>query len=326
MKNVVTNVVTKEEAVLFGEKKSLVGVVTDPTRVTGNPRAAVLLLNPGIVHRVGPGRIYVKIARALAAMGFVVLRFDFSGIGDSAVRHDNLRFEKSAVRETQEAMKFLKSSKGVEHFILLGGCSGALISFETACCDEQVLGAVLINYPAAEDDDEDEDANTDLKQRRAAHYYWNFALFNLKSWRKLFTGRANYRQLIQVLRLQVKRLFASRSRITAKETPFAANLRALARRNVRLTFLCSQGDPLLDELREAGGDELQRSCALGKVTLDVIPRSDHTFSSLDDQDRLLEVILRRIKTMSLARDGTADSSELAFPAEAVPLDNSAVGL
>ena len=95
---------------------------------------------------------------------------------------------------------------------------------------------------------------------------------------------------------------------------------------MRLTFLCSQGDPLLDELREAGGDELQRSYALGKVTLDVIPRSDHTFSSLDDHDRLLEVILRRIKTMSLARDGTADSSELAFPAEAVPLDNSAVGL
>ena len=324
MKNVVTNEVTKEEAVLFGERKSLVGVVTDPARVTRNSRAAVLLLNPGIVHRVGPGRIYVKIARALAAMGFVVLRFDFSGIGDSAVRHDNLRFEKSAVRETQEAMKFLKSSKGIEHFILLGGCSGALISFETACCDEQVLGAVLINYPAIED--EDEDANTDLKQRRAAHYYWNFALFNLKSWRKLFTGRANYRQLTQVLRLQVKRRFASRSTMPAKETSFAANLRALARRNVRLTFLCSQGDPLLDELREAGGDELQRSCVLGKVTLDVIPRSDHTFSSLDDHDRLLAVILRRISSMRLPGDGTADSSELVFPAEAVPLDNSAVGL
>src|SRR5713101_5522058 len=167
----------KEEAVLFGEKKSLVGVVTDPPTTTGNHlRPAVILLNPGIVHRVGPGRIYVKIARALAAAGFVVLRFDFSGIGDSAVRHDNLQFEKSAIREAQDAMKFLKRSRDVEHFILLGGCSGALISLETACCDEQVLGAVLINYPAIED--EDEDANTDLKQRRAAHYYWNFALFN----------------------------------------------------------------------------------------------------------------------------------------------------
>src|SRR5438045_1954876 len=95
----------REEAVLFGEFRSLVGIVTEPT--TQHPhlaRQAVILLNPGIVHRVGPGRIYVKIARALAKMGFVILRFDLSGIGDSAVRHDNLRFEKSAGRETHEAM------------------------------------------------------------------------------------------------------------------------------------------------------------------------------------------------------------------------------
>src|SRR5260370_40275597 len=83
----------KEEAVLFGEKKSLVGVVTDPPTTTGNHlRPPVILLNPGIVHRVGPGRIYVKIALALVAAGFVVLRFDFSVIGGSTRLPDNLSF------------------------------------------------------------------------------------------------------------------------------------------------------------------------------------------------------------------------------------------
>src|SRR3989442_13379966 len=97
----------REQAVLFGEVKSLIGILTDPPMRNGNrPKPAVILLNPGIVHRVAPGRIYVRMARALAAMGFVVLRFDFSGIGDSAVRHDNLPFDKSAVRETQDAMHF----------------------------------------------------------------------------------------------------------------------------------------------------------------------------------------------------------------------------
>src|SRR5438067_5251680 len=178
MKNVVTNVVTKEEAVLFGEKKSLVGVVTDPARVTGNPRAAVLLLNPGIVHRVGPGRIYVKIARALATMGFVVLRFDFSGIGDSAVRRDNLSFEKSAVAVAEDAIEFLKGTREIERFILLGGCSGARVSFRTACSDWRVVCAIPINFPVSDD----EDSNPDLINQRVAQYYWKFAFFNLKSW------------------------------------------------------------------------------------------------------------------------------------------------
>lgn len=287
----------REQAVLFGKTKSLVGIVTNPPKLTGeSPLPAVILLNPGIVHRVGPGRIYVKIARALAALGFTVLRFDFSGIGDSAVRLDNLRFEKSAVREAQDAMDFLKSAKGIERFIFLGGCSGAFVSLDAAHCDSRVIGAILINYPVTED--EDGSANADLINRRAAHYYWNFALFNLKSWRKLLTGKANYGKLLQVLRLQLKRGFTSPGKLSGGTVEFAGNLQRLADRGIRLTFLCSQGDPLLDELRKAGGNELQQLCALGKTTVDVIPRSDHTFSSLDDHDQLLEVVLKRINAIA----------------------------
>jgi dienelactone hydrolase len=320
MKNVLMQKTpVKEEAVLFGEKKSLAGIVTYPPGVVDRwLRPAVILLNPGIVHRAGPGRIYVKIARALAAIGYVVLRFDFSGIGDSAVRHDNLRFEKSAVRETQDAMEFLRATRGSEYFVLLGGCSGAQISFDTACCDPRTIGAILINYPVIED--EDDSADADLKHRRAAHYYWNFALFNRKSWGKLFSGRANYRQLMGALKAEARRRFAPR-KAPRESVPFQANLRRLAERDVRLTFLCSQGDPLLDELREAGGNDFRRLCALGTITLDIIPRSDHTFSSLDDHDRLLDVILKRIKAMTPAGNISFNKTQIIPGSE----DRSAVG-
>ena len=312
----------KEEAVLFGKKKSLVGILTNPFIAAGDrQKPAVILLNPGIVHRVGPGRVYVKIARTLAASGSPVLRFDFSGIGDSAVRHDNLRFEKSAIQETQDAMEFLKATRGTQHFVLLGGCSGAQISFETACCDARVIGAVLINYPAAEE--QDENADSDLKYRRAAHYYWNFALLNRKSWGKLITGKANYRQLIEALKVEVKRRITPRNKAPREQTPFQANLQRLAQQDVRLTFLCSQGDPLLDELREAGGDDFRQLSALGKIALDIIPRSDHTFSSLDDHERLLDVILRRIKAMTPAKNISISRS--APGAEVISIDNTAAG-
>jgi len=287
----------KEEAVLFGKTKSLVGILTDPAINNGGGFSpAVILLNPGIVHRVAPGRIYVKIARALAATGFVVLRFDFSGIGDSGVRRDHLPFERSAVQEAQEAMDWLNAARGIQHFILMGGCSGARIALETACSDPRVVGAVLMNFVLAETDEEN--ANPERKNRAAGYYYWNFALFDPRSWGKLLTGRANYRNLIRVLRAQAKSKFTSARTTSREATQFQSQLCQLAGRKVHLTFVCSQGDPCFDDLQEAGGNELKRLCALSRMTLKVIPRSDHTFSSLSDQERLLEVILDQLGSMA----------------------------
>lgn len=290
----------KEQAVLFGETKSLVGIMTDPpTADVGQPKPAVILLNPGIVHRVGPGRLYVKLARALANSGFAVLRFDFSGIGDSGVRHDHLPFEKSSIREAQDAMDLLKRIRGIEHFILLGGCSGAQIALRTACCDLRVVGAILMNLPLT--DDNESHADPERTIRSAAHHYWNFAIFDLKSWRKLLTGRANYRNLIQVLRARLKSKFNSDRQVAPEAIQFREQLRQLASRDIRIMFACAQDDLSANELKKAGGDELKRLLALGKMTLKVIPRSDHTFSSVYDQERLVQAILDRLLSTRPAR-------------------------
>lgn len=280
----------KEQAVLLGEAKSLVGILTDPpTAVGGQPKPAVILLNSGIVHRVGPGRLYVKVARALAHRGFAALRFDFSGIGDSGVRQDHLPFEKSAVRETQDAMDWLSATRGITHFILFGGCSGARIALRTAGCDRRVVGSILVNLPLAEDNESN--ADPERMFRSAAHRYWSFALFDLKSWRNLLTGRANYRNLIQVLKAQTRSKLTSAKKISHEAIQFREQLRLLAGRNVHLMFACAQDDPSANDLQEAGGDEMKHFCKQGRMALKVIPRADHTFSSLYDQERLLQVIL-----------------------------------
>ena len=277
----------KEEAILFGETKSLVGIVTDPPTRDGTlPKTAVVLLNPGIVHRVAPGRIYVKIARVLAGMGFVVLRFDFSGIGDSAVRYDNLPFDKSAVRETQDAMHFLETTRGVRRFILLGGCSGARVALQTACCDQRVVGALLINLQMNEDDDQ----SSDQIGRTAAFYYLNFALFNLKSWFKLLTGKADYLKILRALGFQARRRLPSARKLSPEAIQISTNLRTLAERGACVTFLYAESDPRLNDLHEAIGRELRQLRELAKLNVEIIPRSDHTFSSLHDQDKLLKKI------------------------------------
>jgi pimeloyl-ACP methyl ester carboxylesterase len=254
-------------------------------------RLGVILLNPGIVHRVGPGRIYVKIARALAAEGFLSLRFDFSGIGDSGVRQDHLPFEKSAADEAREAMDCLRSIRGVDNFILLGGCSGAEVALRTAGYDSRVRHAILINFPVASDDGPQ--ASAERATRAKAHYYWNCAMFNPRSWRKIFCGRADYRLIFDALRVQLRQRFSFRSKGRRSETRFAQELREVTARGVSLSFVCSQGDPALDDLREGAGDELKRLCASRSVSLEIIPRSDHTFSSLHDQERLVKVVVDR---------------------------------
>jgi len=299
----------KEEAILFGANQSLVGVITEPADAIGDRARggiAVILLNPGIVHRVGPGRLYVKIARRLATIGFTVLRFDFSGIGDSPVRHDTLPFARSAIAEAQDAMAFLHTTRGIENFVLLGGCSGAWAAFETACCDLCVIRTVLINFQSQGDD---EDAQPDIIDRKATHYYSKYAVFDPKSWLRLFTGKTDYRQLARVVKSEVKRRLGLEN-AQRENVEFQAALEHLVARNVHTAFLCSAGDPRLDDLRAAGGETLERLCRSGAIALNVIPGADHTFSSLDDQERLLHTITRYMTTIDCDQvpASTRDSS------------------
>lgn len=283
-----------EEAVRFGTSNSLIGILASvPEIVNQHASTAVILLNAGIVHRVGAGRVYVKLARALAAAGFITLRFDFSGIGDSPARHDGLSFPKSAVAEAQDAMEFLFRNKGVRRFILLGGCSGARIAFDTACCDDaRVIGALLINFPSM--DEGDARQNADSAQRSAFFYYRRFAVFNFRSWQRLLTGRANYQQLMRTLWFGIKQTLAEDEEETSSlYQEFRCALTRVVNRCVRVSFICSEGDHRLDELRAAGGKLLKKFCEECRLTVDVVKDSDHTFSSLADQKRLIQIVLMR---------------------------------
>jgi alpha-beta hydrolase superfamily lysophospholipase len=134
-----------EHAVTFAAGNSLVGVLTK-AELEGNPlRPAVVLLNAGIVHRVGPNRLHVRIARELARRGFASLRFDLSGIGDSLPRTDGLSLHAAALADVREAMDFVAAELKASSFILVGLCSGADLAFRAAMADGRVVGAVLID-------------------------------------------------------------------------------------------------------------------------------------------------------------------------------------
>ena len=138
-----TNAFT-ETAHRFGD--GLVGVVTH-AHGTGS-KVGVLLLNAGLTRHTGPFRMHVELARSLSAQGFAVLRFDQSGLGDSAL--PGRAAGERRQREIDAAMGLLAQEAGVDRFVLCGLCSGADDAFHMGAADARVAGAILLDgiaYP-----------------------------------------------------------------------------------------------------------------------------------------------------------------------------------
>ncbi len=135
-----------EQALLLGSRKSLVGVITQAATAARRPDAPfVVILNAGIIHRVGPNRMNVTLARVLAAHGFSVLRFDLSGLGDSEMRADGLAPLEASLADIREVLDMLQTTRNVQRVVLVGLCSGADHSVIYAGTDPRVAGVVLLD-------------------------------------------------------------------------------------------------------------------------------------------------------------------------------------
>ena len=167
-----------ETAVLLGQQKAMVGIVTQPvaTELRAD-RPAILILNTGIIHRVGHNRMYVNLSRALAQVGYVVLRFDLSGIGDSESRGDGLQPLDAALADIRDAIDWLEGARQAEKVIICGLCSGADHAVLYGYTDPRVVGLVLM----------------DPSIPPTARYYLGYIrrrLMRLRSWANVALGRS----------------------------------------------------------------------------------------------------------------------------------------
>lgn len=267
-----------EEAVLFGTASALVGVITHPATADGEHRTkAVILLNAGLLHRVGPHRLYVELARRLGALGFTTLRFDFSGIGDSDVRRDSLPFDTSILGEVKEAMDVLGRRRGIDRFVLMGLCGGAVSAFKAARANARVDGIVLINPQ-----DYDEDVASFADARR----YWRNVLRVLirpSRWLATIPRYARVRTMLE----QLGRLLSP--------PPAARDLReelcGLVERGVKMLVLFSSARQRgVAELEAILGGRLAALQASRRVRVHTIGAATHTFDELCHQTQLLDTI------------------------------------
>jgi pimeloyl-ACP methyl ester carboxylesterase len=284
----------REDTVFFGTPPFLVGVITAPEAAEHDPTGpAVIMLNAGRVHRVGPSRLYVKTARRLAAAGFMVLRFDFSGIGDSSARHDHLPFDKSVIQETQDAMQYVSEVHGRTRFILLGLCSGANRALVAASCDPRVVGVVLLNPQPVPS----EELRATLLDREFTRYFWRIFCHPRLWLRVLHQEWENgFWRVWKIIYIQLTKacMWRNTRAHNALEKAAAsviAHLRTLIERNTCMLLVYSEDDLGLDYLQMLPGTEILQLKSHDHVDIEVISRSDHTFTTIQNQESLMEIIL-----------------------------------
>ncbi|MCC7368634.1 MAG: alpha/beta fold hydrolase [Chloroflexi bacterium] len=306
-----------ERVVRFGPGGALVGVVTHPPgAVQPGFSHGVLLLSAGLVHRVGPNRLYVSLARDLAAMGLPVLRFDFAGLGDSARRDEQMALESSVLADVDDALAFMRMSLGVDSCTLVGHCSGAFLACYVAQQAAQVRQVIALNYTSPLAPDWTSVDREEKAARLYFRYYLDGAMKSREKWRRFLSGQVSYRRISSNLIRGILRgaaqaaTFRLRAGIAARlgrSAPLTSSqaaeasphesldLERLLARGVGVSFVFSEQNPGRAYVSAKTAGRFDALVRAGRVGLRTIPESDHGFSSLAAQ-RIVRDAVRQLVT------------------------------
>ena len=297
----------REKAVAFGTQGSLIGILTPAVNAESDGAGpAVVFLNSGIIHRVGANRLYVDMARMLARRGFISLRFDLSGIGDSDARREVPPLVDQVRRDVEEALEYLRSSWHVNRFVLIGLCSGAHDALWATRRDSRVVGVVMIDLPGPF-----------RNWRHYLHHYGRRA-FRAESWKNALRGQNHYLERIgdhvrRAWREHRNKAIGRNSRNLQKKAQehvsetdgdelgrrsgstreaMGEAIDAILARGVKLLFVFTLGIEDHYNHRSQFAHTFPRAAAHPSLALEFFPKADHMFSHERDRQQLFDAVVR----------------------------------
>jgi pimeloyl-ACP methyl ester carboxylesterase len=174
-------------------------------------------------------------------------------------------------------MDVLGHRLGVDRFVLMGLCAGAVSAFNAARADARVIGTVLINPQGY-----DEDVAVFADARR----YWRKvfrALIDPSRWFITIPRNASYKTMVGQLRRRLS------------PAPAASDLReefcGLIERGVKVFIIFSSANQGgVAELETILGGRLGGRQGSGGLRIQTIGQATHTFDELRHQIQLLDTI------------------------------------
>lgn len=269
-----------------GAGTALFGVVCRPSP-QARPGPAVLMLNAGAVHAIGPNRLWVQLARRWARQGVTTLRLDLSGIGESPPRTgepDNVVYSRSALADVATALDWLRRHEGATACHAMGLCSGAYHAFKAATTGLPVASALMINpltyfwEPGT--------PLSDLKDYEVllAGERYRTGLFRRQTWQRLARGELDLRQIAVTAAKAAARAVVLRWRDLARAlgrpqaNDLAGELLRASGSGRPLHFVFATDAPGCTLLHRQGGPAVRRLARQGRLSLDFVDGADHTFT------------------------------------------------
>lgn len=284
---------------LLGKRHSLVAILTRADPVTSRRNPTIVILNTGIIHRVGHHRMYVALSRELARIGFNVLRFDFAGVGDSEPRTEGLSPLDSALADIGEVLDWLEQERDTRQVVLIGLCSGADHAILHSHSDPRVVALVLM------------DPSIPTTARFYAHYILQRAT-RLRSYVSVAIGRSSLVRLWIRELLHGRKANADRRPVSLENLRFHHFLKQSYRNAINngvQILAVFTGDTLRQTYREQMLDAFPDVLFGDRLKLEFFQGTDHVFTSLPDRARLFEIILAWIDSLRPPTHPQAPKSE-----------------
>jgi alpha/beta superfamily hydrolase len=286
--------------VFFGAEAELFGIVTEPRRGEIR-RRGVILVNAAADSHIGAARLYVTLARRWARRGYVVLRMDFAGIGDSATRPtrpDDDVFPPAALDDMRAAIDFMRNRYDLGEVTLAGLCSGGYHALRAAVAGLPVNRILLVNPQNFFW--RQSDSLEDLQLVEVVHNpgVYKKRVFSLAAWRRVLSGQVNLWRIVKIYAQQPLLTLESSLRNVARRlrirlpNDLGWELEEVAARGIRTTMVFARGEPGLELLRIQGGAAVGR---LGdKCRIRILDSGDHTFSHSGPRAILEDVLSREL--------------------------------
>lgn len=283
---------------------SMVGIVHGPD--ARNDLGVVVVVG-GPQYRVGSHRQFVQLARALAAAGHAVMRFDLRGMGDSDGAPRGFEGIDADIGAAIDAL--LIHAPGVRRVALWGLCDGAsaALLYVQSTRDARVVGVCAVNPWVR--------SETGLARAHVKHYYLSRVLTG-EFWVKLLRGGVGLSALRE---LSSKLALVTRSAGTSTTLSRHAFTERMAFACERLPpgglfMILSENDLTAKEF----ADHIARSARWERALRRIaalrceIRSADHTFSGLDARAELEKVTIRWLADIcSLSRRATSTLTEVA---------------
>lgn len=276
------------------------------SRTSAHPAAAgrapqrrppgLILLNAGMLPRIGPHRLNVELARTAAAQGVSAIRFDLPGLGDSGFTSSRLSHDEQTRAAIEDAMTLLSRTKHApDRFLIAGLCSGADAGFQMARDDSRIVGLYMMEpyyFP-------NRFSNMFRTLRRLREYGMRRSVIRILQ-KSRFTRRhdpaADSAPVPQA---------APEEGVRAAPTPqhFAEDLRSLLGRGVQIKLIYANTLMGHWDMRHHHRHIFSKVGHASHFDVELVPHTDHVFTRVEARRHLIRGMaawLRRIETQQHA--------------------------